>query len=212
VARQPLIPAPAAWLTGLASSLMLLTAAVPCLVPDRVVAAPMAAEQEVCVLTPRVEPDRDGLARAEVPVSVPTIFVRNPLTQVRILRGTTLLWQLQASAEEPIEGPIFWPLPPLQPGERLYLEIRPVGAAGDASASIELQAASAGVLARNDRLLAGLGDNPARWQAAVNRARQQNDLALTSALLFAYEGPSGDDLNALRLLVIERSCGTAPTP
>lgn len=202
------MPAPAARLTGLASALMLLAPAGPWKPSSRILAAPRAAEPDVCVLTPRVEPDRDGLARAVVPVSVPTIFVRNPLTQVRILRDTRPLWQLQASSEEPIEGPIFWPLPPLRPGQLLTLKLQPVGADAHAFASIELQAANAAVLARNDRLLAGLGDDPARWQAAVNRARQQKDLALTSALLFAYEGPSGEDLNALRLLVIERSCGT----
>ena len=201
------MPAPAARLTGLASALMLLASAGPWQPPSRSFAAQRAAEPEVCVLTPWVEPDRDGLARAVVPVSVPTIFVRNPLMQVRILRDTSPLWQLQASSEEPIEGPIFWPLPPLRPGEVLTLQLQPVGADGDAFASIELRTADAVVLARNDRLLAGLGDDPARWQAAVNRARQQKDLALTSALLFAYEGPSSEDLNALRLLVIERSCG-----
>jgi|688.fasta_scaffold01516_47 hypothetical protein len=201
------MPEPAARLTGLASALMLLAPAGPWHPLGPILAAPKAAEPDVCVLTPRVEPDRDGLARAVVPVSVPTIFVRNPLTQVRILRDTRPLWQLQASGKDPIEGPIFWPLPRLRPGEILTLQLQPMGAAGDAFASIELQAAGAAVLARNDLLLAGLGDDPARWQAAVNRARQEKDLALTSALLFAYEGPSGDDLNALRLLVIERSCG-----
>lgn len=200
------MPAPATRLTGLASALMLLAPVGPCHSAD-LLAAPRAAEPDVCVLTPRVEPDPDGLARAVVPVSVPTIFVRNPLTQVRILRDTRTLWQLQTSSAEPIEGPISWPLPPLRPGEILTLKLQPVGAAGDAFASIKLQAAAAAVLARNERLLAGLGDDPALWQAAVNGARQQQDLALTSALLFAYEGPSGDDLNALRLLVIERSCG-----
>lgn len=206
------MPLPAARLPALAAVLVLLAAAVAWLPPERALTRQNPAEPDVCVLSPRVEADAAGLARAAVPVSTPTIFVRDPLTQVRILRGTTLLWQQQTSAGEPIEGPIQWPLPPLQAGERLTLQLQPVGA-GDADfASIEIQAAAAEALTRNDRLLAGLGDDPARWQAAVERARQQSDLPLTSALLFAFEGPSGDDLNALRLLVIKRSCGAVAAP
>ncbi len=204
------MPAPVSRLPGLATILILLTAAGALIPAGQAVAEPTAGQPDVCVLTPRVEPDGDGLARAVVPVSVPTIFVRDPLERVRILRGATLLWQLEANPAGPIEGPIFWPLPPLRAGDRLTLQLQPVGALAGAVASIELQAAAAAVLERNDRLLAGLGDQPASWQAAVDSARRRRDLALTSALLFAYEGPSGDDLNALRLLVIERSCRREP--
>jgi hypothetical protein len=206
------MPPPAGRLPALATVLVILATAVAWLPPERGRTRENPDVPDVCVLSPRVEADAAGLARAAVPVSTPTIFVRDPLTQVRILRGTMLLWQRQASAGEPIEGPIQWPLAPLRAGERLTLQLQPVGAGTTDFASIELQAAAAEALTRNDRLLARLGDDPARWQAAVQRARQQSDLPLTSALLFAYEGPSREDLNALRLLVIERSCGAVPTP
>jgi hypothetical protein len=207
-----LISAPAARLRGLASILVLLCATSPWLPAGGAEGRPIAPEPDVCVLTPRVEPDGDGLARALVPVSRPTIFVRNPLVRMRILSGGALIWRLEANASAPIEGPIYWPLPPLRAGERLTLQLQPVGADLGAFASIELQADADAVLIRNDRLLAGLGDEPARWRTAVERASEQKDLALTSAILFAFEGPSGDELNALRLLVIERSCGGAPPP
>ena len=207
-----MISAPVARLHGLASILVFLCAAGPWLPAGGDEGGPIAREPDVCVLTPRVEPDGDGLARALAPVSRPTIFVRNPLARVRILRGGALIWQLEANDAEPIEGPILWPLPPLREGERLTLQLQPVGADIGAFASIELQAAADAVLIRNDRLLAGLGHEPARWRTAVERAREQKDLALTSAILFAFEGPSEDELNSLRLLVIERSCGGAPLP
>jgi hypothetical protein len=71
---------------------------------------------EVCVIAPRSEADPSGRALARVPLSQPTIFVREPLARVRLLRGSTVLWERQSGPGGAIEGPIAWPLPPWPPG------------------------------------------------------------------------------------------------
>jgi len=166
--------------------------------------APPAAE--VCVLSPRVEAGADGRAQARVPLSRPTIFVREPLRQVRLQQGGRLLWQQQAALTSPLEGPIAWPLPPLRASERLELLLQPRDASPTAFATIEIEAAPAATLRRNEERVAALGDNPQTWQKAVEQALGEGDPALATGLLFAFEGPSAPELDALRREAFQRSC------
>jgi hypothetical protein len=78
-----------------------------------------------------------------------------------------------------------------------------------AFAVVRLIGSPAGPLARGDALLTGLGRDPHRWRLAVEAAMEQGELPLASALLFAFEGPSAPDLDALRLSVIGHSCQPA---
>jgi hypothetical protein len=170
---------------------------------------------EVCVLTPRVEADRRGRPEATAALSRPTIFVREPLARARIVRGPAVLWERPAGLEGPLQGPIRWPLPPLRPSESLELQLQPVGAAPEAFATIQLRATSIMPLARNDALVAALGADPAAWRRAVEGALERRDGSLAAALLFAFEGPSAPDLDALRLEAFHHSCqdgGSAGAP
>jgi len=74
---------------------------------------------------------------------------------------------------------------------------------------VRLIGSPAGPLARGDALLTGLGRDPHRWRLAVEAAMERGELPLASALLFAFEGPSAPDLDALRLSVIGHSCQPA---
>jgi hypothetical protein len=170
-------------------------------VPD-----PPASEPDVCVIAPAVSPDGAGRAVARVPLSRPTIFVREPLAEVRLEQQGRRLWSSQAGAAGPIHGPIAWPLPPLGPQHSLLLRLRPQGAAADAFATIELQSADAGTLARGDALLQGLGKDPLAWQRSIRAQLERGDLALATALLFAFEGPSDPELDALRRSVFQQGC------
>jgi hypothetical protein len=160
----------------------------------------------VCVIAPRLEAGANGRPRAILPVSRPTIFVREPLAGVRLVRGGHVLWQRQAAPGQALQGPIAWPLAPLRAGERLQLQLQPTAAAPDAYATVDLQAAPAAALARGNARLAALGTDPQTWQRAVEEALQRGEAALATALLFAFEGPSAPDLDALRLEAFQRSC------
>lgn len=161
---------------------------------------------EVCVIAPRLEAGATGHPRATLPLSRPTIFVRDPLAGVRLVRGGRVLWQRQAAPGQALQGPIAWPLAPLRAGERLQLQLQPTAAAPDAYATVDLQAAPAAALARGNARLAALGTDPQTWQRAVEEALQRGEAALATALLFAFEGPSAPDLDALRLEAFQRSC------
>ena len=159
---------------------------------------------DVCVIVPRLAEDNGPTT---VPLSRPTLFTAGPLLQIRIERDGRVVWHLEAPANGLIQGPIGWPLDPLQPDERFMLLLRPPGAAADAFAVVPIQGASARVLQRNEALLASLGQDPAAWLGAVLHQRDRGDLALALALLFAFEGPSSRQLDSLRLEVFRRGCG-----
>jgi hypothetical protein len=172
---------------------------------------PVAAP-EICVIAPRTRAESGGGAVARVPLRRPTIFVREPLDQVRLLRGATVLWERQAGLDGPIQGPIAWPLPPLGPGETVRLLLRPVASGSAGAAEILVRAAAAADLQRTDRVIANLRADPAAWLGAVERALAQGDADLATALLFAFEGPSAPDLDSLRLEAFQRSCRQETPP
>ena len=170
-------------------------------------ADPLQEERtEICVLAPQVGSDGSGRASALVPLSRPTIFAAGRFAEMRIEQQGRVLWQSLANGDQPLEGPIPWPLPPIRPGENLLLRLRPSGAPSSDFAAIGLIGASSDVMRRADTLLHGLGSRPGTWVDAVRLQLDAGDAAMASALLFAYEGPNDPDLNNLRLEVLRQSC------
>ncbi len=189
---------------------LLLLALTPLLTGMASALPPAAAE--VCVIAPRTEADRSSRALASVPLRQPTIFVREPLALVRLLRGSTVLWERQGGLGGAIEGPIAWPLPPLAAGDDLRLLLQPVGSGADAFAEIRLRAADGATLRRTDAVLRSLQANPDAWRNAVEQAVSRGEAALATALLFAFEGPSDPTLDRLRLEAYQHSCQRGPPP
>ena len=174
--------------------------------------APLAAPH-VCVLAPRVEVGPGGQPQAVVPLARPTLFARGAYASMRIEREGKPAWTLVSGDGGPIHGPVAWPLAPIRPGERLLLRLRPVGASAEDFATIELIGAAAARLTRTEEQIRRLGDDPELWHSAVQTALAQGDLPLMLALLFAAEGPSAADLDALRMEVFHRGCGEGkPSP
>jgi len=160
----------------------------------------------LCLLAPHGDTVAGGRVRALVPLARPTIFAADPLTEVRLEQGARRLWQRQAPLLEPIQGPQPWPLPPLRPGERMLLRLRPMGEPESHMATIELEAVPAASLARNEVLRASLGSNGDLWLRAVEEALERRDESLAAALLFAFEGPSSPALDNLRRRAYEQGC------
>lgn len=167
---------------------------------------PVAAAPEVCVLAPHVAPavaSPPALPVALVPLSRPTLFLREPLAEIRLERGDTLLWRSPA----PLEGPLAWPLAPLQPDALLTLRLRPLGADPSHFATIRLQSGSAERLTAGDALLRSLQVGPpAAWRPTIEGLLSRGDRSLATALLFASEGPNEPALNTLRLRAARDSC------
>lgn len=117
--------------------------------------------QSVCLLSPWPGADRnDRSVPVTVLVSRPAILAAGPLNEVRIEQNNRILWQERASSTQAIEGPIAWPISPLQPGQQVTLKLRPRGASGGDFATFSLRAADADVLAVNDIQIQAMGTDP----------------------------------------------------
>jgi hypothetical protein len=167
----------------------------------------VAKEAMVCVLTPRVHLRGVAVPAATVALPSPTLLAIGSFEEVRIERGGSLLWQRQASRDGPIEGPLPWPLAPLRPGETVLLRLRPVGQAGDGHfATISITAGERSEMERATLLIRDLGHDPERWLRAVRAHLDGGDLSLALALLFHFDGPGSEELDALRREVYRRGC------
>jgi hypothetical protein len=159
-------------------------------------------------LTPRLALNARGEAVAAVPVASPTILSTESLEEVRIEREGELLWQRRALPREPIEGPIPWPLPPIRPGQRLVLMLRPQGVQTDDYAVIVLEGDPADRMDRAQKELDGLGRDPSAWWAAIQQAFGRDDVSLGLALLYAFDGPGSPRIDHLRRAVFLAGCGS----
>ena len=138
--------------------------------------------QSICLLSPR-----PGIP---VGVSTPVLQAVGPLNELRLERGGVVLWQQRASSTQPIEGPIPWPIKPLEPGEQLTLKIRPRGASGGDFAAFPLRAADAKVLAENERQAQLLGNNRNSWFRYIEQLKPGQEAAAAS-LLSSPQAPAG---------------------
>ena len=126
--------------------------------------------QSVCLLSPWPGADRnDRSVPVTVLVSRPAILAAGPLNEVRIEQNNRILWQERGSSTHAIEGPIAWPIRPLQPGQQVTLKLRPRGASGGDFATFSLRAADADALAENDRQIQAMGTDP----VAISRFLEQ---------------------------------------
>ena len=146
----------------------------------------------ICLINPRISSHAENSLVVNVIASRPTILVSGSLNEIRLQRdrGVRTIWIQQASSIEAIEGPIDWPLEPLTPGEVVTLKLRPRGATGGESISIELRAGSASDFQRTERLIKQLGNDADQWQAAIIEQLKSNP-ALALTLAIAVEAPAG---------------------
>ena len=168
---------------------------------------------ELCVLVPRVEPIDEGQAFGEVPTTHPTLLVVEPLQQVRIEAASgQLLWSRRFAADQPLTGPLLWPLSGLRSSDEVVLRLQPVGAPDDAYAQVQLRAAPAARMAATAALIAALGPAPEAWMAAINRALEAADVPLAWSVLFAPQAPASQALDELRHELLRRGCGDNERP
>lgn len=162
---------------------------------------------EVSVISPNLAITPSGEAVATVVMKQPTLLAVGPLNQVRIERDSRLVWQRLATSSEPIEGPITWPIDPLQPGEALDVKLGPWRTPGGHFAEIRLIGASAERMQQAEALVQGLGADPAQWQRAIEKQLEQGQVGMSLELLFDRRSPNSHPLDELRRMVYQRGCG-----
>jgi len=162
---------------------------------------------EVCVISPNLAITPSDEAVATVVMKQPTLLAGGPLDEVRIERNGRLVWQRLATSSEPIEGPITWPIDPLQPGEALEVKLRPLGTPRGDFAAIRLIGASAEQMQQAEALVQGLGEDPAQWKRAIEKQLEIGQVGMSLELLFDRRSPNSPALDALRRMVYQRGCG-----
>jgi len=165
-----------------------------------------ATSLAICLLSPAATQEAGGQVRAISPVADPTIFARGQFEEIRLERDGRLAWSRRSQGFAPVEGPLAWPLPPLRPGERWLLRLRPLGVGTGHFADVELIGGSAATLARSARLRRSLGRDPGAWLQAVLAALDGSRSDEALALLFDFNGPSSPELDSLRLEIHDRAC------
>ncbi|MEO1002430.1 MAG: hypothetical protein AAFX65_04880 [Cyanobacteria bacterium J06638_7] len=161
----------------------------------------------VCVVAPRIGPldafDAFGIVLSPEPMLV----VVEPLLDLQIQRQARPPWQRRGSLARPILTPLAWPAAPIDPEEPVLLQLRPLGAAPDAFAHVQLVGASAQRMDQTMRLMESLGANPDAWLGAFEQALENEDVPLAWTLLFDQRSPGSAQLDELRRAVFERGCG-----
>jgi len=156
----------------------------------------------ICLITPRVQ-EHQGPPTALVTLPSPTILSQQPLAEWRLedSAGRTLAGAL-ARSDRPLQGPIAWPLPPLQPGEMLTLRLRSLDASGSDYVTVRLQAASA---ADQALALQRLNDRRDRLQM-VQELLRQGKRSEAMELLWASVPAPTPALIELRRMVQSSHC------
>lgn len=143
------------------------------LIPLPVLGTRGGSGPELRLITPQVQRADDGTAFAEAVCSTPTIWADGPLAEVVIETEGKVVWQQLATRQNPIEGPIAWPLAALQPGEQFTVRLRPWGGPGGAYAVLRLTAPDSAALQN--------GEEAIRRQLKDNQATDQRTSAESGA-------------------------------
>lgn len=177
------------------------------LLPASAAIAPHDLPVAVCVISPRVEPVEAVDGFGVVPTPTPRLVVLEPLLELRILREGQPAWQRTGSSSRPILTPLDWPTTPIRPGEFVLLQLRPRGAGAGAFAHVQLAGGSEQRMRATEALLTRLGQDPAAWLEAFDRALEYGDVPLAWTLLFHPRARRSGELDGLRAEVIRRGCG-----
>lgn len=156
----------------------------------------------ICLITP--QPKRQDPATALVTMPSPTLVSQQPLAEWRLedSQGRKLAGAL-ARSDRPIEGPIAWPLPPLQPGQTVTLRLRSMQASGSDDVEIRLQAASASEQAQGLKMIG----NPRDRLEIVQTLLQQGKTSEALELVFApFQGSPSALLLDLRQSLMRNGC------
>ena len=163
-------------------------------------------KKPICLLTPSVVRGEDNILSAEIKVDKPTIYSLKPLNEIKIIKDNKILWREIATSSKKIEGPINWPLDPIERGDQFKLSLRAEGASLGSEVNINLIADEKEKLNDLDEIVSKLGDSKSSWIKSINKnIKIDKDTGLT--LLFSDKAPKSKELQKVKLdLSIEDRC------
>ena len=135
---------------------------------------------------------------AEIKVDKPTIYSLKPLNEIKIIKDNKILWREIATSSKKIEGPINWPLDPIERGDQFKLSLRAEGASLGSEVNINLIADEKEKLNDLDEIVYKLGDSKSSWIKSINKnIKIDKDTGLT--LLFSGKAPKSKELQKVKL-------------
>ncbi|MEB3321139.1 MAG: hypothetical protein VKI63_09405, partial [Cyanobium sp.] len=157
----------------------------------------------ICLISPPLTQTSHALPEATSALRRPTLLTAEALNELRIERDGQILWRQRATSTKALEGPILWPLDPLQPGERLTLWLRPRGSSGGDFAKVALIPADS----RQQQHAQTLLNYPGGRLVAVQAAAAAGDDRLALELLYAPLDPVPQAVAQLRQTLLHQACG-----
>ena len=163
-------------------------------------------KKSICLLTPTLVRGEDNILSAEIKVDKPTIYSLKPLNEIKIIKDNKILWREIATSSKKIEGPINWPVDPIERGDQFKLSLRAEGASLGSEVNINLIADEKEKLNDLDEIVSKLGDSKSSWIKSINKnIKIDKDTGLT--LLFSEKAPKSKELQKVKLdLSIEDRC------
>ena len=155
-------------------------------------------KKSICLLTPTLVRGEDNILSAEIKVDKPTIYSLKPLNEIKIIKDNKILWREIATSSKKIEGPINWPLDPIERGDQFKLSLRAEGASLGSEVNISLIADEKEKLNDLDKIVSKLGDSKSSWIKSINKnIKIDKDTGLT--LLFSEKAPKSKELQKVKL-------------
>ena len=163
-------------------------------------------KKSICLLTPTLVRGEDNILSAEIKVDKPTIYSLKPLNEIKIIKDNKILWREIATSSKKIEGPINWPVDPIERGDQFKLSLRAEGASLGSEVNINLITDEREKLNDLDEIVSKLGDSKSSWIKSINKnIKIDKDTGLT--LLFSDKAPASRELQKVKLdLSIEDRC------
>ena len=164
----------------------------------------MTGTLRACLITPSFSINNQSITPiSEISLDQPIIFSPDPLNEITISKNGKILWSKNGTLEKRIEGPISWPIKPIQAGEQYLLTIRPKGTLMGESAKIILQTSSKESFQKLEDLVKDLGDNKSNWTKAINQ-QLRKDINIAVALLFSEKAPQSKMLTNAKKIILDR--------
>ena len=155
-------------------------------------------KKSICLLTPTLVRGEDNILSAEIKVDKPTIYSLKPLNEIKIIKDNKILWREIATSSKKIEGPINWPLDPIERGDQFKLSLRAEGASLGSEVNINLITDEREKLNDLDEIVSKLGDSKSSWIKSINKnIKIDKDTGLT--LLFSEKAPKSKELQKVKL-------------
>ena len=144
--------------------------------------------KEVCLLSPEISFDGSkNIANSSF--DRPLIFPTKQVKKIIISKDGKIIWSKESKDNRKLEGPIQWPIKPLEPDEEYLISINSNEASSEEYLQINLKANPEKSFKKLTKEIEKIGISESSWIKNINnKLKKDQDMAL--ALLFSDKTPN----------------------